>query len=201
MTLQLRQQKCRKSGGPQRALHAKGHIGVENAVLRFLGDLPRKFQVGYVQPGRAFNIRHTMEPLAPGEAEPARPAGAPLPQGGTRDPGPGTRGPTRDPRVAGPAPQTSGPDSRVPGPGSRVPGPAAQGFGQLSLRVQPGDAEVLIDGEKWEGGLDAERLAVQLGTGLHRLEIRKDGYRNYFTDITIVNGQTRTLNVALTRNN
>jgi hypothetical protein len=56
MTLQLRQQKCRRSGGPQRAFHAKGHIGVENAVLRFLGDLPRKLQVGYVQPGRAYPV-------------------------------------------------------------------------------------------------------------------------------------------------
>jgi hypothetical protein len=166
--------------------------GDHDVELYLPGHRPYQVSV-YVQPGRTFNIRHTMEPLAPGEVEPARPAGAPLPQGGTPDPRLGTRGPARDPRVAGPAPQT-------PGPESRVPGPAAQGFGQLSLRVQPADAEVLIDGEKWEGALDAERLAVQLGTGLHRLEIRKDGYRNYFTDITILNGQTRTLNVALTRN-
>ncbi len=166
--------------------------GDHDVELYLPGHRPYQVSV-YVQPGRTFNIRHTMEPLAPGEAEPARPAGAPLPPGGTPGPGQGARGPARDPRVAGPAPQPSG-------PGSRGAGPAAQGFGQLSLRVQPADAEVLIDGEKWEGGLDAERLAVQLGSGLHRLEIRKDGYRNYFTDITIGNGQTRTLNVVLTRN-
>ena len=95
--------------------------------------------------------------------------------------------------------------SSAPGPGpsrpeSRTASPGAEGFGQLSLRVQPGDAEVFIDGEKWEGATAADRLDVQLGAGLHRLEIRKEGYRSYFTDVTIGNGQTRTLNVALTRN-
>jgi hypothetical protein len=65
--------------------------------------------------------------------------------------------------------------------------------------VQPGDAEVLIDGERWEGALENERLVVQLGAGTHRLEIRKEGYRSYFTDIPVRGGETRTLNVALTR--
>jgi hypothetical protein len=65
--------------------------------------------------------------------------------------------------------------------------------------VQPTDAEVLIDGERWEGTLDSERLNVQLGAAIHRLEIRRDGYRSYFTDVTIRNGDTLTLNVALTK--
>ena len=59
---------------------------------------------------------------------------------------------------------------------------------------------MFIDGEKWEGATASDRLDVQLGAGLHRLEIRKEGYRSYFTDVTIGDGQTRTLNVALTRN-
>lgn len=139
----------------------------------------------YVQPGRTFNIRHTMEPLAPGEPEPARPSGAPLPAAGARYPG-------------GPDPN-AGPGRR-PAPPARAGAPEAEGFGLLSLRVQPGDAEVLIDGERWEGGLDAERLEVQLKAGVHRLEIRREGYRSYFTDITIGDSQTRTLNVALTKN-
>jgi hypothetical protein len=40
---------------------------------------------------------------------------------------------------------------------------------------------------------------VQLGAGTHRLEIRKQGYRTYFTDITIRGNDTTTLNVALTK--
>ena len=165
--------------------------GDHDIELYLPGHRPHQQRV-YVQPGRTFNIRHTMEPLAPGEAEPARPAGAPLPQTGTRDPRYGAGAPPGDPRAGGPPPRPSGVEARGPGA-------AAQGFGQLSLRVQPADAEVFIDGEKWEGGLNGERLDVQLGTGMHRLEVRKDGYRNYFTDVTIINGQTRTLNIAMTK--
>jgi hypothetical protein len=136
----------------------------------------------YVQPDRTFQIRHTMEPLGPGEAAPPRPAGAPAPAA-ARDPGLGTRGPGPGPRPIEPV----------------APGAASSNFGELALRVQPGDADVLIDGERWEGGLENERLVVQLGAGVHSLEIRKEGYRSYFTDVTIRSGDTRTLNVALTR--
>lgn len=136
----------------------------------------------YLQPGRTFNIRHRMEPLGRGEAAPSRPSGAPLPPPGARAP--------RDPRLR-PAPGTQG----LPPPRLEA---EAKGFGQLSLRVQPRDAEVLIDRERWETPPGTERLNVQLGGGLHHLEIRKEGYRSYFTDITIRDGQTLTLNVALT---
>jgi hypothetical protein len=169
----------------------------DHSIELFLpGHRPHQMSV-YVQPGRTFNIRHVMEPLAPGEAEPARPSGAPLPPGGITTRGPAPRDPGADPgidpRVTAPYPPPPGP------PRSNGPQASAQGFGQLSLRVQPGDAEVQINGERWEGALTNERLEVQLGAGLHRLEIRKDGYRSYFTDVTILNGQTRTLNVALTK--
>ena len=134
----------------------------------------------YLQPGRTFQIRHTMEPLGPGEAAPVRPAGAPIPRAGARNPGP-RPGAGRGPETAPPVPTR------------------AEGFGGLSLRVQPADADVLIDGERWTGPLENERLTVQLGAAQHRLEIRKEGYRSYFTDVTIRNGETLTLNVALTR--
>jgi hypothetical protein len=155
----------------------------------------------YLQPGRTFRIRHTMQPLGPGESEPARPSGASLstgtPQQRSLPPPAGGRVPQARPSTG-----AQGPPSSVDGRGQEpAPGPAsrAEGFGQLSLRVQPTDAEVLIDGERWEGTLDSERLNVQLGAAIHRLEIRKDGYRSYFTDVTIRNGDTLTLNVALTK--
>lgn len=144
----------------------------------------------YLQPGRTFTIKHAMVPLGPGEAPPLRPAGAPLPAAGSAAPAgsavPSRRGPSTGPRTAGPDPR-SGPDAR------------AAGFGELALRVQPADADVLIDGERWEGGATDERLVVQLGAGTHRLEIRKDGYRTYFTDITVRDNGTTALNVALTK--
>ena len=179
----------------QRLYVAPGDHSIE---LYLPGHRPHQLSV-YVQPGRTFNIRHTMEPLAPGEADPGRPAAPAAPSPAPRDPGVAPR----DPGVAARPPLD--PRGPVPDPGYRASGiqasgPGAQGFGQLSLRVQPADAEVHIDGERWEGGLTNERLEVQLGSGLHRLEIRREGYRNYFTDVTILNSQTRTLNVALTRN-
>jgi hypothetical protein len=147
----------------------------------------------YLQPGRSFNIRHTMEPLAAGEAAPTRPQGAPFQGRGA--------GAQYDDR--GPVP----PDARGPGTGrgngggrGRQGGAAApEGFGSLSLRVQPADAQVLVDGEAWQGSAESDRLVIQLGAGTHHIEIRKEGYRSYLTDIPIGNGQVRTLNVALTK--
>ena len=55
-----------------------------------------------------------------------------------------------------------------------------------------------IDGERWDGAQDQDRLVVQLGAGTHTVEIRRDGYRTYITDITVRPGETTTLNVSLT---
>ena len=148
----------------------------------------------YLQPGRSFNIRHTMEPLGPGEAAPLRPQGGPVQGRGANAP--------YDDRSPLPADARGSGAGRGAGGGGRgrQGGPAAaEGFGSLSLRVQPTDAQVLIDGEVWQGSLDSERLVIQLGSGTHHVEIRKDGYRSYMTDIPIGNGQVRTLNVALTK--
>jgi hypothetical protein len=165
----------------------------EHEIVIYLEGHRSFSQRFYLQPGKSFNIRHTMEPLGAGEAAPPRPQSAPLQ-------GRGAGAPYDD---RGPAP----PDARGPGAGrgagvgrGRQGGPAApEGFGSLSLRVQPADAQVLIDGELWQGSPESERLVIQLGAGTHHIEIRKDGYRSYLTDIPIGNGQVRTLNVALTK--
>jgi hypothetical protein len=148
----------------------------------------------YLQPGKSFNIKHTMERLAPGEPASPRPTGTPLT-------GPG-RSPDRS-RVGPIPPASPWPDDPPRGAAAdrgRVTAPGgAASFGSLSLRAQPADAEVLIDGEAWNGTRDDDRLVIQLGAGTHHLEIRKDGYRSYLTDISIVVGQAKTLNVALTK--
>jgi hypothetical protein len=143
----------------------------------------------YLQPGKTFNVRHAMEPLAPGDAEPARPtakpqpAGAPPPRSSERHPG----APPRD-RDRG-------------GAGNQEPGRTSQSqFGSLALRVQPGDAIITIDGDAWENPGQNERLIVQLGPGVHNVQISKDGYRTYMTDVTIRPGETTALNVAMTPN-
>lgn len=145
--------------------------GDHDVVLYLEGHRPYEQKL-YLQPGRTFSIRHMMEPLAPGETAPARPSGGALPPS---------------------AAQRS--SARLPG----EPPPDAQAeFGALALRVQPDDAEVLIDGQRWEGSAEAERLVVQLAPGVHTLEIRKDGYRSYITEVTIRSRETASLNVAMT---
>jgi hypothetical protein len=58
---------------------------------------------------------------------------------------------------------------------------------------------ITIDGQRWEGVQEQDPLVVQLGAGTHTVEIRKDGYRTYITDVTVRRGETTPLNVSLTR--
>jgi hypothetical protein len=141
----------------------------------------------YLQPGGTFNVRHAMEPLAAGEAEPTRPVASP--RSSQVRPEPYGR-PDR--------PNSRGPQRSSPPAGERN-GNAESDFGSIALRVQPGDAAITIDGEPWQGAADQDRLVVQLGVGTHTVEIRKDGYRTYIQDVTVRRGETTPLNVSLTR--
>jgi hypothetical protein len=144
----------------------------------------------YLQPFSTFRVRHTMEPLGPGEGEPARPVASPRPAQ-----------PRPEPSARPDRPSSRGPQRPLPPRASDREGDrnVESNFGSIALRVQPGDATVTIDGERWEGAQDEERLVVQLGAGTHTVEIRKDGYRTYTTDLTVRPGETTSLNVSLTR--
>jgi len=84
----------------------------------------------------------------------------------------------------------------------REPGAAPSGnFGSVSIRVQPADAEVTIDGERWTGPATQERLVVQLSGGRHRVEVQKSGFERYANDVDVRPGETVTLNVSLLRRN
>jgi hypothetical protein len=63
--------------------------------------------------------------------------------------------------------------------------------------VQPANATVLIDGERWEGPQGQERLLVELSEGSHRIQIQRDGFEPFSTEITIRRGDTTPLNVSL----
>jgi PEGA domain len=74
----------------------------------------------------------------------------------------------------------------------------ASGFGTLSVRVQPAGASILVDGERWEGSdTTGERLLVQLAEGRHRVEVQREGYKPYTTEVDVRSGETATLNVSL----
>jgi hypothetical protein len=141
----------------------------------------------YLQPTSTFRVNHAMEPLAAGEPEPTRPVPPPRPPKGGPEP---SAGPDR--------PNSRGPQPPSPRDSGR-PRNAESDFGSIAIRIQPTDATITIDGERWEGTPDQDRLVVQLGAGTHTIEIRRDGYRTYITDIDVRRGETTPLNVSLTR--
>ena len=67
------------------------------------------------------------------------------------------------------------------------------------IRVQPADADVLIDGERWRGPGGDDRLVVQVTGGRHRIEVRKDGYEPFTTELDVRGGESVPLNVSLPR--
>lgn len=71
----------------------------------------------------------------------------------------------------------------------------------LSIRVQPSGAIVRVDGERWDdpNGRD-DRLVVQVSEGRHVVEVERDGYERFTTEVDVRGGETRTLNISLRRN-
>ena len=147
----------------------------------------------YIQPTGTFRLRYMMVPLGPGEAAEPRPAEPPPPQNAPGPPPFG--GPNRyPPQPPGSAPS---PQGAYPPPPAAYPPP--QAAASLSIRVQPANAEVFIDGERWQGPAGDERLVVQVAPGLHHVEARSEGYRTYQSDITVRPGETSTVNISLSR--
>jgi len=133
----------------------------------------------YLQPSSTLKLRHTMELLPPGypsEPPPVMPP-VPLPPAGSY----------RLPRTAPPTAPT-----RVPYPEASE----AAGFGTLDLRVQPRDAEVVIDGQPWVSS-EPGRFVIEVADGRHHVEIAKRGFLRYSTDIDVRDGQVTPLNVSL----
>ena len=165
----------------------------EHEIALYLDGYRTVRQQLYLGPRADQKIRHTMVPLQPGEAQEPRPipaepdeeALAGPPSMGPSGPGPGPGGPGR-----------GGPPPDRPLPPGAGPATAAQ-YGSLSIRVQPADASVLIDGEPWFAPGGQDRLVVQLPVGRHRVEIRKDGYETYAAEVDVVGGQAVPLNVSL----
>ena len=93
-------------------------------------------------------------------------------------------------------PPQSMPPPQAPRENPRAGGQAA-GYGTLAIRVQPEDADVMIDGEKWRGTAGQEHLTVEVAEGSHTVQISKSGYRTYVTDVQVRRGETSPLNVSL----
>lgn len=151
----------------------------------------------YVTPGSTYKLRETLVPLAPGEPSEPRPMPSFIQNGPPPQAPPFVRG-----RPGMPPNMPQGPPPGLPGPPqSGPPVQPRQGersrFGTLVIRVQPADADVLIDGEPWRGPTAQERLLIQVAEGRHRVEVRKDGYEPFSTDIEAHRGETTPINVSL----
>jgi hypothetical protein len=150
--------------------------------------------------GQDSKIKFDMAPLGPGDANqpPPQPVAPPSVQQGydTEPQAPNTavepRRPAMPRRPARPAPA---PPAPAPPPGNDVE--QAQGYGSLVIRVQPAGADIVIDGERWQGPEGAERLVIQVPEGSHRIEVRKEGYAPFSTTVRVRSGETAPVNVSL----
>ena len=157
----------------------------------------------YLTPESSYRMHYAMAPLAPGEVQDPVPAPSAPPN---IAPPPGARMPRMPgvPRTPAepPAPPSPPPPSEAlpPPPPEEPPAPPSgetSRFGTVAIRVQPEGSEIHIDGEQWRGPDTEERLIVQLSEGRHHVEIRKDGYQPFSTDIDVRRGETVPLNVSL----
>jgi hypothetical protein len=146
----------------------------EHEIELFLDGYRSVKQRMLFRPSETYKIRVTLEKLGSGEP----PATRPIPL-------PGTEAPPRD-YAAPPAPPlrpSRDQDTR--------------GFGTLTVRVQPSDAEIRIDGELWDRPAGDARLTLELSTGPHRVEVRKSGHLPYESTVQVRSGEITTLNVSL----
>lgn len=131
----------------------------------------------YIGPNSTYNLRLALERLGAGEDSEQPSVAPPLP--------PPPDGTARRPRT-------------YPGPMPVPPAIRAADFGSLAIRVQPADAEVIIDGEPWNASAVGDPVVVQLADGSHRVEVVKSGFRRFATEVIVKAGSTATLNVSLT---
>ena len=121
--------------------------------------------------GDTYRIRYEMQPLAAGAPPPSRPR--------------------PDPRPI---------ETGAPAAGSAIgPRAASAVFGTLIVRMRPLDADVLIDGEPWVGHEGTGELVLDLGAGIHDVEVRRSGHRAYRTAVEVVAGEETAINVSLPR--
>ena len=171
-------------GGHEITLHLNGYRNLSQRI--------------YLQPHTTFRLQARLESIADGA--PQDPVPAPNPDA------------VRSEEYERGAPEDET-EPEPPGPPSRR-WPARQQaeqrqadhatqdarFGTLTLRVQPSDAEVTIDGAPWRGAADSDGvLSIQVPAGTHRVEIGREGYVSYVADVVVRANAATPLNVMLQR--
>ena len=168
-----------RPGGHEITLYLEGYRTVRRNV--------------YFGPDRDQNVKLAMEPVAPGEMSEPPPQPTAPPPSDSVDP---NRPPGMSPQGMPPGPPQAPPQRLDPQVEVREGAPR---FGALSVAVQPLDAQIFVDGERWTIGED-KRLLIKLTEGRHVVEIKKEGFATYTETIAIGRDRTMTLNVSLVRN-
>ena len=144
----------------------------EHEIELYLEGYESIRQTLYLAPGETYRIRHEMQPLAAGAPQPPRP------------------------EPAAPPPVTGGPAGPT---APLMQAPTLQEFGTLLVRVRPVDAAVNVDGERWVGHEGLGELLLDLGAGMHALEVSRSGHRTYRADVEVIAGAQTVVNVSLPR--
>ena len=141
----------------------------------------------FVGPGATLRVKYDLTRLGPNEVAEPRPIAR---QVDVRPQPPLTGAGPRDPRDDPDRPVRMGRHGERP-----RPSPGA-GYGTIAVHVQPRDAEVLIDGERWDVGPDG-RVDVQVSAGRHHLEIRRRGSQPFNQDVEVRADEPTPINVSL----
>jgi len=144
-------------------------------------------------PGTSQNFKFAMEPLQPGETSGPRPVPAPAPASSDVQ---------MDPRGQRP-PMQMMPPQQIPGathpPSPPTPPPPIDPAtaGSVSINVQPGGADVFVDGEHWGSLTGGNKLVIRLAEGKHRIDVGKQGYEPYTTEVDVKHGEVTPVTVSL----
>ena len=163
-------------------------------ITLYMDGFHTEHQNVFLMPDKTFDIKLRMEPLAPGDVNEARPVPS------VQEPLPGTQ-PVPLPRGRGGRPGQFPPSDQPPPPVNQPQsgaGPGAQTLtGTLSIDLQPADADVMLDGQPFSRPLGQSPLVVDLSEGRHVVQVRKQGYVGYLTEVQVRRGETTTLNISL----
>jgi PEGA domain len=149
----------------------------EHQIALYLEGFRTIFHNVYLRPGSSLKLHDRLDRLPPGARSVPPEVAPPLPPPphGTYDP----------PRTPPPVP--------APAPGPVRP---AAGFGTLEVRVQPVDAIVTVNGERWLSS-DEGRYVLQVAPGNHRVEVTLEGHQPFSMDVEVKEGEAAPLNVSL----
>lgn len=157
--------------------------GGHEVVLYLQGFRTARYNL-YLHAGATFRVRHTMEPVVPGTSSEPPPSSALVP--------PPPAGSYKPPRTPPPA---SLPPAASPGSSSAASS-AMQGV--LEMRVQPANAIVAIDGQRWISSAEGV-YEIEVPAGRRRVEVSLQGYQTLATEVDVRADEVSTLNVSLSR--